>query len=133
MLPELGVERLVGLDCRGELLGVPDDQVLELAELGRMIRVSRQPLELRRGEADPLTEGDVQGDSVLAPVELGRPEIGELAQLAIQRHFLQRHAERHIPLEDSRRVGDHFVKVEDAAHDLPGGVVGVFCRDWVFF
>jgi hypothetical protein len=40
--------------------------------------VVRDVLELRRGKSHPLTEGDVQGDSVLTAVELRGPEIRQL-------------------------------------------------------
>lgn len=78
MLLELRVQRLVGTRLGGELLGVADDQALEIAILGGIVGMSGETVDLGVRETYPLTEGDVQGDSILTAVELGRPQVGEL-------------------------------------------------------
>lgn len=78
VLPELGVQGLVGRQPNSELLRIFDDQLLELAVLGGILAVAGNVFELGRGKSHPLTEGDVQGDSVLTAVELRGPQIREL-------------------------------------------------------
>jgi len=57
--------------------------MLELAEFGWVVGVVGEAVQLGLRKTHPLTEGDVQGNSVFAVVQLGRPQVGKLAQPAV--------------------------------------------------
>lgn len=98
MLPEIRIQPLVGGRGRRELLSIADDKRFELGELAGILPMAGEPFQLRVREADPLTEGNVQSSSVVAAVELGRSQVCEFPQLAVQLHVLQGHTEHDVAL-----------------------------------
>jgi hypothetical protein len=89
--------------------------VLHFAELRGAFVVNRDTRKLLRGESDPLTEGEVQGDSVIAVVDLRGAEIRELAEPAIESHLPQRVTETQKAFESFRGVPDHAMEVQHAS------------------
>ena len=69
VLPELGVEGLVRVHLGGELLGVAEDQPLQLAVRG-VGGIVGEAVDLVLRESDPLTEGRVVSESVVAVIHL---------------------------------------------------------------
>jgi hypothetical protein len=90
-------ERRVDLDAGGHLLRVPEHQPLELREERARPEVGER-LELLPGDADPARGGPVVGDAVEPAVELGGADIGQVAELEVERAL----AELRVPGDERR-------------------------------
>src|ERR1700730_6101985 len=104
---ERGVERVVDLAGAGELLGVADDQALQLA-VGGARRGLGEPVELRRGEADLAAEGRVEGVADGGQVQPGGGHERELPQAGIEGQGGHGPGDLEEQPEGGRGVGQHL-------------------------
>src|SRR5216683_5398384 len=117
-----GVERVVDLAVDGELLGVADDEPLQLP-VGGARRGIGEAVELRRGEADLPPEGRVEGVADGGPVEPGGRHERELPQAGTegQRGHGPGHLEERP--ERGRGVGQHLAGQARRGRELLDHVV----------
>src|SRR5262245_54407069 len=106
------------MSAGSELFGIADDQMLHCAIRVWVVSVAGETIQLGLRKTNPLTEGDVQGDSILTAVELSGPQISQLAEFAIELHLSLCFAQGQESGERFGGMRHNFVEVENTPDNL---------------
>jgi hypothetical protein len=118
MFLQLGAERFVRVSTGSELFGIADDQMLKFAIRVWVVSVAGETIQLGLRKTNPLTEGDVQRNSILTAVELSGPQVSQLAEFAIELHLSLCFAQGQVSGERFGGMRHNFVEVENTPDNL---------------